>query len=327
MIPMKIDRRAVLLAGGGLLLAAPFTKLFSATKTPFEDPDQMYAALDAGPGHTISIGGGSLRIVFADGAPGLNRQRTLDWIHRSAVAVTTYFGRYPVREHGLLVFANSDAQVSHGVTYGYRGPATQVSVGIDATADTFARDWVMVHEMTHTALPNLPRCALWLQEGNATYVEPIARAQAGQISAESVWRDSVIGMPHGLPSPGDVGMDGTHTWGRLYWGGAMFWLSAEIAFYEQTDGKRSLRDALRAINRASGGNQTLWLPEQMMQVGDDATRTKVLTTLYQQFAGARMAPDLDKIFARLGVIRRTDGQIEFDDRAPLASLRRAMTHA
>jgi hypothetical protein len=324
---MKIDRRSLLLAGGGLLLAAPFTPLFSAPSVPFDDPDRMYAALDAGPAEIMSIRGGRLRIVFADGAPGLDRKRTLEWIHRSAVAISTYFGRYPVREHGILVFATDGAQVSHGVTYGYRGAATQVSVGIDATEETFARDWVMVHEMTHTALPNLPRRALWLQEGNATYVEPIARAQAGQITAESVWRDSVIGMPRGLPSPGDAGMDGTHAWGRLYWGGAMFWLSAEIAFYEQTHGKGSLRDALRAINRASGGNQAFWTPEQMMQVADDATRTTVLSTLYDQYANARMVPDLDRIFARLGVLRHSDGRVEFDNRAPLSALRMAMTRA
>lgn len=324
---MQINRRRRILSlGGGLLLSAPFFQLLSARSASFQDPDQMYAALDAGPADVISIGGGHLRVVFADGAPGLNRSRTLDWIHRSAVAVTTYFGRYPVREHGLLIFAAAGGHVDHGVTYGYRGSATQVNVGVNTGVDTFARDWVMVHEMVHTALPNLPRRALWLQEGNATYVEPIARAEAGQITAQSVWQDSVTGMPRGLPGPGDVGMDGTHAWGRLYWGGAMFWLSAEIAFYEQTEGKRSLRDALRAINRASGGNKAFWRPEQMMQVGDEATQTKVLSKLYEQFADMRMAPDLDTIFAKLGVIQHLDGSVEFDDRAPLAALRHAMTH-
>ena len=68
----------------------------------------------------------------------------------------------------------------------------------------------------------------WIEEGLATYVEPIARAQAGQFSVKLVWRDLVVGLPRGLPQPGDRGLDFTPTWGRTYWGGALFCLLADI---------------------------------------------------------------------------------------------------
>jgi hypothetical protein len=50
------------------------------------------------------------------------------------------------------------------------------------------------------------------------YVEPIARAQAGQLPVEEVWAGMVQGMPQGEPRPGDKGLERTHTWGRTYFG-------------------------------------------------------------------------------------------------------------
>ena len=250
----------------------------------YEHPDDIYRALAAGPSTRIELPGGMIEVVFADGAPGLDRDRTLKWIKRSASALATYFGRYPVEHYGLLVIAEDGAKVGHGTTFGYRGSITRIHVGRDADDAAFARDWVMVHEMMHTALPDLPRRALWLQEGNATWLEPVARAQAGELPIEEVWRQALHGMPRGLPTSDEVGMDGTQRWGRLYWGGATFWLLAEVAVYEQSHGRHLLRDAIRAINVASGGNVVDWTPEQLMAVGDAATGTQALRTLYAAFA-------------------------------------------
>ena len=67
-----------------------------------------------------------------------------------------------------------------------------------------------------------------MEEGMATYIEPIARAQIGRMTPERVWGDFVRDMPQGLPQAGDQGLDGTPTWGRTYWGGAIFWLLADV---------------------------------------------------------------------------------------------------
>ena len=41
-------------------------------------------------------------------------------------------------------------------------------------------------------------------------------------------------MPKGLPQAGDQGLDNTGTWGREYWGGAMFCLLADIEIRKAT---------------------------------------------------------------------------------------------
>jgi hypothetical protein len=319
----RIDRRAVILGLGAVAVGG--AALTGAGAAPaYDDPDAMYAALRGQPRQQLKIGGGTINIVFADGAPGLARDPVLAWIRTAAKALTAYFGQFPIKEYGLLVIAEPGDRVGHGTTFGYAGSATRIHVGVDAPPEAFGRDWVLVHEMVHTALPDLPRRALWLQEGNATYVEPIARAMIGQLSPTEVWTETFLGMPKGVPNAGDEGMDGTHAWGRLYWGGALFWLQAEIAIYRNTRGARSLRDALRQINHVSGGNTATWSPEQLMTVGDSAIGGKSLMELYERFATAPVETNLPRLFQELGIAASPGGGLAFDDRAPLAQLRKGI---
>jgi hypothetical protein len=239
--------------------------------------------------------------------------------------MSTYFGTYPTRAYGLLIVATTGDRVGHATTYGYRGSATRIEVGTEAGEQAFAEDWILVHEMVHAALPDLPRRALWVQEGSATWIEPIARAQAGDLSASEVWRQATNGMPKGMPSFGSSGMDGTHEWGRLYWGGATFWLEAEIAIYQQSNGRFLLCDALRAVNRASGGSSADWSPEQMMAVGDKATGTTALSNLYEKFSSRAFDGSLADLFKRLGVAIDSSGSVRFDPDAELAALTRLIT--
>jgi hypothetical protein len=272
----------------------------------------------------LSIGGGAIDVVFAEGATGLDRARVLAWIEMSARAVTTYFGRFPVARLGLLVVADDGARVGGGTTYGFGRSATVIHVGREADEAAFRQDWVMVHEMTHLALPRTPRRSLWALEGNATYVEPIARAQAGQIDPTVVWRWTLEDMANGEPGEGDKGLDNTQTHGHTYWGGAMYYLLADINILQQTDGRLGLQDALRAINRESGGNTAEWTVSQLTAVGDKATGTRELTTLYEQMGSNPVRIDLGALFASLGVAER-DSAIVFDDTAPLAWIRRRIT--
>jgi hypothetical protein len=53
--------------------------------------------------------------------------------------------------------------------------------------------------MVHLAFPSVPQNHHWIEEGLATYVEPIARARGGNLTAEKIWVDMVEGMPQGLP--------------------------------------------------------------------------------------------------------------------------------
>jgi hypothetical protein len=308
---------------GGCLMGGA-TQLTAAPSDRYAEPDALYAALRDQPHTRLSLAGGQIDVVFADGAAGLDRSRVMNWILTSAQAVASYFGRFPVVHVGILVIADGGGQIRSGATYGYNGSAIRIAVGKAADETVLKNDWILVHEMTHLALPDVPRRSEWLLEGNATYVEPIARAQIGQLDPEEVWRWSVEGMPKGLPEPGDQGLDHTPTWGRTYWGGAMFWLLADVRIRERTHNRLGAQDALRAINRSSGGNTAHWSVDQVMAAGDQATGTDVLAALYAELKATPVSTDLQQLFVELGVAEH-DHKIVFDDHAPLAAIRRRIT--
>jgi predicted metalloprotease with PDZ domain len=196
-------------------------------------------------------------------------------------------------------------------------------VGRGAGEAELRTDWVLAHEMVHLGIPNLPRSHRWLEEGIATYVEPIARARRGTISADEVWTGLVKGLPNGLPQPGDRGLDRTHTWGRTYWGGALFCFLADLEIRDRTRNRRSLDDALRGILAAGGDISVSWPLERLLREGDRATGVPVLAELHARMGGKPEDVDLDGVWRRLGV--RANGEaVAFDDSAPLAAVRRSI---
>ena len=305
------------------MLAAAFSAAY-AQADGYRSGGSIYRALREAPAQTIDLGDGRIDIVFAGGTPGLDRQPVLDWVRRGASAIRTYFGRFPVPRLPLLILTDDSDSIHGGVTFGFDGPAIRITVGRQARAEAFAKDWVLVHEMVHAAMPSVPQQSAWVMEGEAVYIEPIARAQAGQIDPREVWQWSLDGMPKGQPQPGDLGLDRTHSWGRTYWGGAAFWLLAEVEIRERSQGRVGLQAAFGAINRESGGNTVEWTVEHMMAVGDTATGGHELSALYAKMKNAPERVDLDGIFGKLGVGMQ-GGTVVLDDSAPLASLRRLIT--
>jgi len=309
-----------------IVLLATVAYLPARAQSEYTGERFPYAAFDRLPKTTLTIGGGTLDIGFAPGEFALPRSALTGWIETSAKAVSVYFGRFPVTSARILIVPDSGSGVDGGQAFGFRGAAIRLLVGSDATEADLADDWKAVHEMTHLALPDVPSRHLWLAEGIATYVEPIARVEAGQLTAEKIWGDMVRDMPKGLPEPGDRGLDGTQSWGRTYWGGAMFCLMAEVEIRKRTGNKKGLQQALRGILAAGGNMEQDWPVERIFSVADKATGTTVLSDLYKKMGAKPYAPDLDALSRDLGV-SVGEGRVTFDDSAPLAPIRRAITAA
>lgn len=277
---------------------------------------------------SLHLGGATIQIDFAPGSLDLPLDNVVQWIHDAATAVTAYYGRFPVPTARVLVVPAADRSgVLRGTTWGGVGGATaftRMVLGQHTTAQELTEDWTMTHEFVHTAFPSLPDDNHWMEEGLATYIEPIARVQAGFLTPEKIWGDMFRDMPKGEPASGDEGLDQTHTWGRTYWGGAMFCLVADVAIREQTGNRKGLQDALRAIVNAGGTIDKDWDLPRALAIGDQATGVTVLTSLYSKWAKTPVTVDLDQLWSRLG-IRSLEGRITFDDHAPLAAIRRKIT--
>ena len=272
----------------------------------------------------LTLANATIDIAFAPGALELSRDHVLKWITASAQAVAYYYGQFPVPHVRLLLIPFRGAGVRSGTTYGGQDPLIKVSLGEFTSEAMLQRDWVMTHEMVHLAFPSVPQVHHWIEEGLATYVEPLARHATGQLSAETVWRDLVEGLPKGLPEPADKGLGHTPTWGRTYWGGALFCLLADIEIRQKTANRYGLQVALRAIIAAGGTMQVDWPLVRAFETGDQATEVSVLMELYGQMKASPVDVDLALLWQRLGVEIRGD-TVVFHDDASLAAVRHAIT--
>jgi hypothetical protein len=252
------------------------------------------------------------------------RKLMMGRIALSAQAVAAYYQQYPVPAVEIRVGSHRGHGINSGHAFGFPRAHLFVSLGVDSTEPDFADDWITTHEMVHLAFPSVAEQHHWIEEGLATYVEPIARVRIGELSPQKVWGDMVDGLPNGLPQPGDRGLDFTHTWGRTYWGGALFCLLADVEIRKRTENRRGLEHALRGILSAGGNLESEWPLSRALTTADRAAGVTVLEDLYAKMRASPVAPDLDGLWRQLGV-GRWAGTLVFDDSAPLAAIRKAIT--
>ena len=282
-----------------------------------------YDAFDALPKTTILAGTSRILVGFAPGQIALSRAQIFDWIEKASRAVGAYYGRFPVDSVRLLIVPVEGSGVLGGTTWGYRGAAIRILLGDEADADDLDADWKMTHEMVHLALPDMDQRYNWLSEGFAVYIEPVARVQAGLLKAPDIWRDMVRDMPKGLPRHGDAGLDNTPTWGRIYWGGAMFCLLADVDMRRRTNNRLGLQDAMRGVLAAGGNHEVDWPIRKILATADKTVGLTVLTDMYERMRATPVSPDLATLWRELGV----ENAPNLRDDAPLAAVRDAITRS
>jgi hypothetical protein len=275
---------------------------------------------------TVLVGESRLTFVVEKGQFDTSKDDLLDWVQSAAGSVATYYGHFPLPRVLLRISPATGRGVRGGMAFGKEGGLITIQVGADTTRADFRSDWMLTHEMVHLAFPSVPEENHWIEEGIATYVEPIARVRANQLDASEMWYELVRDLPQGLPAPGDKGLDHTHTWGRTYWGGALFCLLADVEIHRQTQNKKGLDDALRGILEAGGNIAQDWKLQKALSIGDQATGVPVLMTLYGQMKDRPFDVDLEALWKELGVERNGKGVI-FNDSTPLAATRNAITYS
>ena len=272
----------------------------------------------------IQIGNAQLDVIIRDVILLSKKDRLLEWVGYSAQAVHHYYGRFPVDKVRIAMEVTDGNRVRFGQAFGGESPSLRIVVGEDVTPDVLRRDWIMVHEMVHLAMADIPRNQRWLLEGLATYVESIARAQIGHLTEEFVWNGFVSRMHQGLPASDDQGLDHTPTWGRTYWGGAMFCMLADVEIRKLSNNKKSLRDALRGILNDGYSMKVSSDAMQIFEAGDRATGYPVLVNQYKKMRSKPTPETLEPFWEMLGLSLKNGGKVVYNDDANFAFVREKM---
>jgi len=274
---------------------------------------------------TIPIGDSRIEVVQEKGQLAVSHEQILGWIRSAAESVVSYYQRYPVPRVMIRVIPFEGRGIRGGQTFSAEGGGLiRIHIGSQTTASDLDTDWMMTHEMVHLSFPSVTRNHHWIEEGIATYVEPIARSKAGHMQASEMWFELMRDLPQGLPQKGDEGLDNTHTWGRTYWGGALFCFLADLEIRRKTENQKGLEDALRGILTAGGDIRQDWAIDKALSVGDHATGVAVLVPLYKKMKDRPVNVDLSDLWKQLGLEVQGKG-VRYNDKAPLAKIRIAIT--
>jgi hypothetical protein len=295
----------LLVFSSGSLVAEP--KIETISKTEF----------------AFNLDGSRINVQIRDRVLLGKQDMLLDWVLYSTETVRQYYGRFPVKSVAINIQVTDGPAVRFGQAFGGDAPRLRVVVGEDVNPEMLRKDWIMVHEMVHLAMADVPYVHRWLLEGLATYVESIARAQRGHLSEEFVWNGFINRMPQGLPKSGDLGLDRTPTWGRTYWGGAIFCMLADIEIRQLTDNRKSLRDALRGVLDADLSMHSSATAMRVFEAADRATGVDVLVPLYLKMKADPYPIDLNAVWKSLGVTLQNE-QVIYDDDAPMAHVRKGL---
>jgi hypothetical protein len=180
---------------------------------------------------SLPIGNARIDISIERSSLQLPVKHILRFVKSAAESVTSYYGRFPVPQVLIRISPFEGRGVRNGLTFGDRGGRITIRVGNDTSPSELASDWILTHEMVHLAFPSVDEKHHWIEEGIATYVEPIARIRAGRLAPDQMWFDLVRDLPQELPQVGDRGLDRTHTWGGRTGEGRCFacWPTSKFA--------------------------------------------------------------------------------------------------
>ena len=271
----------------------------------------------------ITVRGGTIEVRFDGAARAPLLQTVHRWVAASAGAVAGYYGRFPSPHALVRITTTAGHEPASGQASGWNGPMVTISLGRKATAKDLSNDWMLPHELLHLCFPDLPEQHHWLEEGMAVYCESVARARAGLITPEAAWTDLYEGVPQGQPQAGDRGLDRTPTWGRTYWGGALFCLQADVEIRRRTGNRFGLEHALRAIAAAAGTIEHQWSIDKVIATGDRATGVPVLRELYDANKTQPVKVNLEALWHSLGIEKSTRNVRLLPD-APLDAVRQAI---
>lgn len=303
---------------------APAGKRMGVSLTAVPESGSGAAMLTAPPPAVFHIDKSTIIVNFTASTYKLPKSKIVTWIQKSANGVAKYFGGFPVKKLNINISPASGNGIKYAETFPRNGSEIRVFFGTETTEEDLKTCWMLTHEMVHLGFPFTDDAQDWATEGLATYSESFIREQIGEQTKEAAWADLKKGMAQGLPQAGDRGLDKTHTWGRIYWGGAIFYILADIQIRSQTHNKLGLPDALKGIVKNGGNIESRMSLEDTLTAGDQATGTKVLMTLYRQMGSNPVGADLDSLWKGLGITSRPDGSVALDQTSPMAKIREAI---
>jgi len=253
------------------------------------------------------------------------------WVNHSRDALTLVYGELPV-DHFItkIEFSKRDSGVvPWGEVSRNTIPEVTLIVNPKSTLNELKADWTIYHEFSHLLIPYDVGDARWFSEGLASYYQNIIQARAGMFSENKMWQKLYDGFERGKKETGynhhklsylSDNIHQNHSYMRVYWSGALYWLKADIALRERNTGY-SLDKALYELHQCCFDRYLS--AEEITKQLDKLTKNSIFTSLFAKFSDSYALPKYINELRSLG-IELDAGQVTLKKETKKSHIRRAI---
>ena len=253
------------------------------------------------------------------------------WINHSSDALTLVYGELPV-DHFITKIKLSKRDsgvVPWGEVSRNTIPEVTLVVNPKSTLDELKADWTIYHEFSHLLIPYDAGDSRWFSEGLASYYQNIIQARAGMFSESKMWQKLYEGFERGRKDTNynhqklsylSDNINQNHSYMRVYWSGALYWLKADIALRKLNTGY-SLDKALHELHKCCF-DRYLSAGEITKQL-DKLTNNNIFTSLFIEFSESYILPKYMDDLHMLGIEQQA-GRVRLENKAEYSLIRRAI---
>ncbi|MBV1908335.1 MAG: hypothetical protein KUG78_03380 [Kangiellaceae bacterium] len=245
------------------------------------------------------------------------KDKIISWLTNTAQSLENYLGDYPTAQTQIIVIAKTKMKqgpvpwgdFSRGNGFGIR---FVIVPGYDI--QEFYNDWTVTHEFSHQLLPKIHYDDIWLSEGLSSYLQYVLMGQSGILQKDKAWHRIYKGLQRGEKGTKKVTAEplketsGRRKSGgrsgrtmRIYWSGALYFLQADLALRQQSEGKVGLNQILLKLNRCCINGEKIWRGQALANKLDQLSETKIFGILYRDFSNSEKFPKYQSTFKQLGI--------------------------
>ncbi len=253
------------------------------------------------------------------------------WLTTAADTVASLYGRFPTERMQVVLvpFPGAGGPVYFGMATRGGGPAALLLVASEAADHTFPGEWVAIHEFLHHGMPFIRHADAWMSEGFVTYYTEVLPTRRGFRSERSGWDALQDGFVRGRRDGTGLALEDesrdmhdTHSYQRVYWGGAAIALLLDVAL-RTGGGGRSLDEAMRHLLRCCARTPRVWPAEAALRELDTWAGSPIFRQTAATWLRASEFPELQETYRKLGV-DVIKGSLTLNETAPAADVRRAI---
>lgn len=279
----------------------------------------------------VEAAGATFDVAIVDRPRKLSEAGLARWLSTAADTVAGLYGAFPTERMQVTIvpFPGAAGPVYFGMALRGGGPAVVLLVASEAPDHAFPGEWVAIHEFLHHGMPFVRHADAWLSEGFVTYYTEVLPTRRGFRSEQAGWDALEDGFTRGRRDGTGLtlaeesrDMHETHSYQRVYWGGAAIALLVDVAL-RLGGGGRSLDEGMRHLLRCCAHAPRMWPADEVLRELDAWAGRPFFAELAAAWLQASDFPALQDTYRKLGV-DVIKGELTLNETAPAADVRRAI---